>query len=338
MTTKTKTDGRSKGLCQYDGLTRPKHFDGMLLTKEHLRAEQIYHREALKRLNRHLWGAGIVCGLEVRKTGGICIKVQPGLALDCDGNAIEVCKSVTIDLTDVCKKIYPDGCTPEDATPITKYLVLRYAEVAADPEPVLIPADECEPDHGTTCEASKYREGYCLEFRDDCPNPGTCGGADQEEPEGLLPTVLKLSRQRTLDVGEELERLRPDCMDAPPCPSCDCDDVAVGLAKVVVDCAQHTVEVECECRDYVWSPRLVRWLLCGVLGKIDKVPTDVTGLDESLPSAKAFIARPMRGLWDASAVLASRDRAGELQRELGNLASRVANLEKGTQPKGKGKE
>src|SRR5687768_1247477 len=131
MTTKTKTDTKSKSPCRYDSLTRTKFFHGMLLTDEHLRAEQTYHREALKRLNRHLWGSGIVCGLGVHSGGGMCIKIDPGLALDCQGNVIEVCKPITMDLSHVCDEKYPDGCAPENEPPMTKHLVLRYVEVAA---------------------------------------------------------------------------------------------------------------------------------------------------------------------------------------------------------------
>jgi hypothetical protein len=157
----------------------------MLLTDEHLRAEQTYHRESLKRLNRSLWGAGIVCGLEVRKVSkdhGLCIKVQPGLALDCAGNVIDVCKSITLDLASVCKEKYPDGCAPEDKTePIEKYLVIRYAEIAADPQPVLTPEEDCAPSGGTKCEGSKYREGFCLEFRDECPDCPMCGEEEDDD-------------------------------------------------------------------------------------------------------------------------------------------------------------
>src|SRR5215475_11750335 len=113
MTTKTMTDCTTEGLCHYDSLTRTRFFHGMLLTDDHLRAEQAYHREAIKRINRHLWGSGIVCGLEVERTSGLCIKVHPGLALDCPGNVVEVCKCITIDLSEVCKKVYPGACVPK---------------------------------------------------------------------------------------------------------------------------------------------------------------------------------------------------------------------------------
>ena len=48
------------------------------------------------------WGAGIVCGFNVT-VQGLCVKVHPGFALDCEGNAIESCGVITIDLIDVCR-------------------------------------------------------------------------------------------------------------------------------------------------------------------------------------------------------------------------------------------
>lgn len=208
MMTKTTNDCTTKGLCYYESLTRTRFFHGMLLTDDHLRAEQTYHREALKRLNRHLWGAGIVCGLEVKSPSGLCIKVHPGLALDSHGNVIDVCKCITIDLSDVCKKAYPDGCATDKADPITKHLVLRYGEIQADPQPVLTPDDDCTPaGDGKKCEGSKYREGFCLELRDECPDCAPCGDEKKDGSYGLLPTLLQLAKSPADYVTDELHKL-----------------------------------------------------------------------------------------------------------------------------------
>jgi hypothetical protein len=335
MTTKTKTDCKTKGLCHYDSLTRTKFFHGMLLTDDHLRAEQTYHRESLKRMNRYLFGSGIVCGLEVKEAGGFCLKVHPGFALDCGGNAIEVCKCITIDLADQCKKFYPEGCVTEDAPTIVKYLVLRHAEIPADPEPVLTPADDCTPGEGTKCEASKYREGFCLEIRDECPNPSACEGVTENDQDGLLPFLLNLpSGTDRTDIREQLKDVLPDCDTSPPCPKCHCHDCAVGLAKLEIDCAERTVTVdpECDCREYVWSPRLIRWLICAVLEGIEKVPPEQTGTQEPLPAARAFIAKPLRAVWDGGVTLAIGE-SKRVRQEVSNLEKRVAALEKSVKTK-----
>jgi hypothetical protein len=299
MINKTKTECETK-LCQYDSLTRTRFYNGMLLTAEHLRAEQAYHRESLKRLNRNLFGSGIVCGLEVEiQPRGLCLTVHPGVALDCCGNLVEVCKCVTVDLSKVCKDEYGSQCLPPpdpqnpDQNVINKYLVLRYDEKLTDPEQVFTPGDECKAaGEKTNCEASKIREGFCIELWDRCPCP-----EDYPEPnESLLETLKKgrkamsqmpgggstpapapappgqgaanlrasMGRRGQLGLASETTDGRKDCIDLPlPCSSCGCceDSNAVGLAKLKINCAQSTIEiVECECRRYVISPRLLVWL------------------------------------------------------------------------------
>lgn len=343
MTTKTKTDCKTKGLCHYESLTRTKFFHGMLLTDEHLRAEQTYHREALKRLNRHLWGAGIVCGLEVEKTSGLCIRVHPGLALDCEGNVIQVCKCINIDLADVCRKAYPDGCPPErkageEPVTITKHLVARYVELPADPQPVLTPDDDCTPANGgTKCEASKYREGFCLEFRDECPDCEPCEEDEKGGAEGLVTRIVRLAGSGADDIVEELRKYRPDCTDSPPCPDCRCgDDGAVGLATLVIDCDANRVEVNCDegdCRHYVWSPRLLQWLACQLFASVDKLPPQAFGLKQKLPRASALVRNPLQTAWSIGEITLEGRRLERLQQDVQQLADRVAAVEKGKGPK-----
>ena len=81
-------------------LTRPRFFSGKLITPEDLELEQQYFREKLKRHNRSLHGFGIVSGLKVTTKSGQII-VEPGLALDCEGNelVIETVQSIVPPLT-----------------------------------------------------------------------------------------------------------------------------------------------------------------------------------------------------------------------------------------------
>src|ERR1700720_3101294 len=138
MMNKTKTECETN-LCQYNSAARTRFYNGMLLTDEHLRAEQNYHRETIKRLTRHLFGWGVVCGLTI-EIKNLCVKVQPGVAIDCCGNLIEVCKCITLDLSKECKERFGADCIPQTPQePFKKYLVLRYDEKETDPEPVLTP-------------------------------------------------------------------------------------------------------------------------------------------------------------------------------------------------------
>jgi len=77
------------------GLKRPHFFSGKLLASADLELEQQYVREKLKRHNRSLHGFGIVSGLKVTINSGQIV-VEPGLALDCEGNELAIEVSQTI--------------------------------------------------------------------------------------------------------------------------------------------------------------------------------------------------------------------------------------------------
>jgi hypothetical protein len=264
MTTKPNADCKSKGLCHYDGGTRTKFFNGMLLTDEHLRVEQTYHREALGRLHRYLWGPGIVCGLEVEWVSALCIKVHPGLAIDCHGNAIELCQCLTIDLGEECKKQYPGGCTPSEAKPFTKHLVVRYAVSEEDPQPVLTTGDECGG--SSRCEKSRVREGFCLELVDKCPPP--CDEDEKTDSTGVDPrqqttqqAAAPSDARNASYPGGQPQRPKPgmpECMKplrpCPPC-KCGCDTCDIGLATLQIDCTEAYIVVTCDCRTYAHERR-----------------------------------------------------------------------------------
>jgi hypothetical protein len=254
MTTKANADCRT-ALCQYDSVPRTKFFNGMLLSDEHLRAEQLYHREALKRINRYMWGAGIVCGLQV-ETVGFCIKVHPGFALDCEGNAIEMCRCVTIDMADLCKERFPGGCVPQGAEEITKCLRIRYTEIDDGSVMMTTPGDDCSGATGKPRpQASRVREGFCLEFADACPD-GSC----RDDDDGLITFFKRIVQSgqagpRTNELDECMRR-------TPVCPTCECDDNDCGicLAKLVINCDKRSVTIEGACRRYVWTASLLRKL------------------------------------------------------------------------------
>jgi len=70
-------------------LKRPNFFSGKLLTPEDLEQEQEYVLDKFRRHNRTLHGFGIISGLKVRAHAGQ-INVEPGIALDCEGNELVV--------------------------------------------------------------------------------------------------------------------------------------------------------------------------------------------------------------------------------------------------------
>jgi hypothetical protein len=100
---------------------RPHFFNGRLLTAADLNLEQQYHREKSKLHNRALHGFGIVSGLKVSVDAGQIV-VEPGLALDCEGNEILIAALQTV-------------VPPVAADCHTSYVNLRYAEENIDPIP-----------------------------------------------------------------------------------------------------------------------------------------------------------------------------------------------------------
>lgn len=83
------SEPRLKRMSESQSLKRPRFFPGKLVTPEDLELEQQYFREKLKRHNRSLHGFGIVSGLKVTVRSGQIV-VEPGLALDCEGNELVI--------------------------------------------------------------------------------------------------------------------------------------------------------------------------------------------------------------------------------------------------------
>jgi hypothetical protein len=104
-------------------LKRPNFLSGKLITPEDFELEQRYFREKLKLHNRSLHGFGIVCGLNVTFDSGHIV-VEPGLALDCEGNELVV---------DAVQSVV----SPPISDVRTTYLNIRFAEVGADRTPSL---------------------------------------------------------------------------------------------------------------------------------------------------------------------------------------------------------
>ena len=82
---------------------RPSYFGGQLLDASTLQAEQDYFRGKLRRHNRHLHGFGIVSGLGVNVSppddqGGSRIVVEPGYAIDPQGEEIALPNGATLEL------------------------------------------------------------------------------------------------------------------------------------------------------------------------------------------------------------------------------------------------
>ncbi len=155
-----------------DGFVRPQFFGGMLLTEDDLQAAVDYAAAKRRLTNRHVIGAGVVCGLDVTchpcDTGKV--NVSPGYAIECCGNDIVVGCPEEVDVLALARDLRIrrgiDCGTPCDNQPQQDYyLYVRYTETPTEPVAPYA-TDDCVSGE---CEFSRVREGYCFELRCDPP-------------------------------------------------------------------------------------------------------------------------------------------------------------------------
>lgn len=230
------------------GIERPRFFPRQLITPDDLTLGQDYLRNKLRRMNRYIHGWGVVCGAKV----GLSSKpwmviVHPGYILGPYGDEIVVEQDICFDLRtrcttsgggDACDDIVIDPLCPDrtmdnsrrDDAPF--YLALRYKEVPARPVRVAPVGCGCDD---TSCEFSRWLDGYEICLLDECPD----SHAKPPSMDGFVtPTTI------------------PDC---PPCPT----DPWVVLAVITVGAQGKVGSIDnCKCR------RMVRtlapyWWQCG---------------------------------------------------------------------------
>ncbi len=87
-------------------LKRVHYFDHQFLKVHDFQAEQDYHVKMRRRHNRLLHGWGVVEGLEVRQRGQREITIEPGMAIDNQGQEIVLSEPVTCQLVSVDKNTH----------------------------------------------------------------------------------------------------------------------------------------------------------------------------------------------------------------------------------------
>jgi len=325
-----KCADNDKTVCDYNEFRRLRYFHGMLLDDKDFQAEQQYHAGKRRLLNRMLHGSGVVCGLDIKgKKDGQWIEISSGLALDCSGNEIWVPKTQHVDLNSLlppkdkpknaeCKEVEDQGDVK------TYYIGIRYEEKPTNPVSVYLPSGSCEE---KTCENSRYKEGFCIEVVDCCP---------EKYPPGLLKTLCDCengvlpdsSTQLCRDCGQppkdftgynaqgqgqgsgqgqnvdsvawckcvRLEEFCETSVECPDCCSCDkCCYVVLGQIQVK-DCKLQSVCIN-ECRKYVLTGQLLRHMLLGVFaGSEDYFYADVNGVQTPLPDVGELVANPIKAL------------------------------------------
>lgn len=82
-------------------LERPLYAPGLVLQDTDLTAAVDYTRELNRMLFRHLFGCGVICGLEVTARthcDGVRVEISPGLALDGCGDPVHLAKPVSLEV------------------------------------------------------------------------------------------------------------------------------------------------------------------------------------------------------------------------------------------------
>ncbi len=154
-----------------NGLERVRYFSRQLITADDMRTEQEYFLQKLRRHNRMLHGAGVVCGLEVSSspdTGApLRVAVTGGYALSPQGDEICITKTSYIDLA-TGGAASGDPCLPATTSSVVTtgggqrsdvFVGVRYDECPSRPVRVTPPGCGCGD---STCDYSRTRDGWKL--------------------------------------------------------------------------------------------------------------------------------------------------------------------------------
>jgi hypothetical protein len=97
----------SCGSCGDGAYVRPRFFSGQLLTEDDLQSLADYVSAKGRLHNRHFFGDGVVCGLEVtcNPCGGGKVIVDPGHALDCCGNDLVLSCATELDINAMIREL-----------------------------------------------------------------------------------------------------------------------------------------------------------------------------------------------------------------------------------------
>jgi hypothetical protein len=152
----TKTNQVQTGMKR-SHFERSNYYFGKMLTVRDFREEQEYLNEKRWVLNSYGLGWGVLCGLKVKphpEKSDTHIIVEPGFALDKNGNEIWVREEQVIELKDIEGEM-PGSSPPDGETCF--YVSIKYYECLVEPSPV--PVENCGTVE-TDCIHNRVRESY----------------------------------------------------------------------------------------------------------------------------------------------------------------------------------
>jgi hypothetical protein len=156
-------------------LVRPRYTPGLLLQDEDLTQAVDYTRDLSRLLFRSFFGCGVICGLKVdaaEKCGKIHITVDPGIALDCLGDPVQIKSVQTITIDPTCGKPPPESMC----------VVVRRREKSCAPRTAACAGDDDEQ----SSAATRIVDGFELRVLSECPECG-CGCLPCETAEPPAP-------------------------------------------------------------------------------------------------------------------------------------------------------
>jgi hypothetical protein len=202
-------------------LMLPQFAPGMLLQSDDLAALGTYSRELSRLMFRTLFGCGVICGLKVTvlwKCDKLVITIDPGVALDCCGDPIQVSatQSITIDTE----------CDPD--FPTSLYVVLCEKNKCCAPRPAMCASDN--GDSTPVCTREKYGfEIRVVKDRPDC----ACGCPDPDETKLLNSACHCANPDRECYRDHYQGVCGCDCCGGGSDCTCDCNCVL--LARLTQD-------------------------------------------------------------------------------------------------------
>jgi hypothetical protein len=139
----------------------PRFAPGIVLLDEDLTETIKYTRNLSRLLFRSLFGCGVICGFKVTaqvECGNLNVTVEPGVALDCHGDPIEMCKPQT--LGSECAEKLPDELW---------VAIRRSGEHTCAPRDVV-----CAPEEGSHAhEPTRSKDCFEIKLFEDPPE-GAC--------------------------------------------------------------------------------------------------------------------------------------------------------------------
>lgn len=249
-----------KEVVQPTSLQQVRFNDGMIVTAEDLQDAAGYPLDVFKTLIRAFFGCGIVCGLKVKPTSADdtgktwCVEVTPGVALDCHGHPIELCRSVKFDLNEAYL------CVPK---PKCVCIAIRRCTSEESPRS----NSSCSGEKsGQECDCARIREHVMIKVfnpDDACDTPKTICMVDDEDI-GCCGDGVDDSGSKTAEAA----KAKPASSSSGPEDFCECikscsNTACCGDAWVLLACIQldgcGVVCVENRLRKYVkpihcWCP------------------------------------------------------------------------------------